>query len=487
MRLDRRFRISLVASAVLAMVVGISVATITAGATSKKPSITYVTPKLNSAAVGEVFAKVPVHAVCQMKVFGKKLEVISRSVKAESGILEFSWTVPPKVTSGVRSVNVICSGEKAVVDIKVQGNTSGRELPLATHIHVQVVRSTEPAKITGKGGVSFPPYGTVLVSAASWFGGHGVNVYSNGSVNDTGYYQCVELANQFMVAEHFGPAIWGNANLLYADAPTTYYDKFLNGSGYVPVPGDLIVLGGGAYGHVVVVDTVAGSYVNVVEQNASPTGRNDIPLSGSTLGTEYGMSVIGIIHAKANGTPPPPPPPPSSGNYGPYLTTNTTIPLNERSAASTGASLTGTLSGGTSVYISCQTKGTNVNGSSIWDKLVNGSYVSDYWVNTPVFASWSPPIPQCSGGSPPPSPTSYGPYHTTNTTIPLNERSTPSTSATITGALPGDSTVYITCQTTGTNVGGTDIWDQLSTGSYVSDYWVNTPNFNAASPPIPHC
>jgi hypothetical protein len=79
------------------------------------------------------------------------------------------------------------------------------------------------------------------------------------------------------------------------------------------VPGDVIVLGAGSqYGHVAVVDQVVGGTVYVVEQNASASGRNGISLSGSTLGTEYGLGVIGVLHARANTAAPPPPPPTTS-------------------------------------------------------------------------------------------------------------------------------------------------------------------------------
>ncbi len=81
---------------------------------------------------------------------------------------------------------------------------------------------------------------------------------------------------------------------------------------------------------------------------------------------------------------------------------------------------------------------------------------------------------------------SYGPYLTLASPS-LNERSAPSTSASITGSLPYHSQIYVQCQTTGTSVDGSDIWDLLTTGSYVSDYWINTPNVGKFSPPIPQC
>ena len=69
----------------------------------------------------------------------------------------------------------------------------------------------------------------------------------------------------------------------------------------------------------------------------------------------------------------------------------------------------------------------------------------------------------------------------------LNERSAPSTSAAVVGSLPYHSTIAIACQTTGSSVNGSAIWDKLSTGPFVSDYYVNTPNVGTYSPGLPQC
>src|SRR5205814_634532 len=46
---------------------------------------------------------------------------------------------------------------------------------------------------------------------------------------------------------------------------------------------------------------VLSNGINVVEQNASPSGLGWIPLSGKTLGVEYsGLYIKGILHAKKN-------------------------------------------------------------------------------------------------------------------------------------------------------------------------------------------
>ena len=80
----------------------------------------------------------------------------------------------------------------------------------------------------------------------------------------------------------------------------------------------------------------------------------------------------------------------------------------------------------------------------------------------------------------------YGPYLTVASPS-LNERSAPSTSATVVGSLPYHSTIYITCQTSGSLVGASTVWDKLTNGAYVSDYWTNTPGQNTWTSSIPPC
>lgn len=56
----------------------------------------------------------------------------------------------------------------------------------------------------------------------------------------------------------------------------------------------------------------------------------------------------------------------------------------------------------------------------------------------------------------------------------LSQCSGPGTGYSVKRSLPYPSTISVTCQTTGTNVSGGNIWDQLTGGGYVSDYWVDT-------------
>jgi surface antigen len=81
---------------------------------------------------------------------------------------------------------------------------------------------------------------------------------------------------------------------------------------------------------------------------------------------------------------------------------------------------------------------------------------------------------------------SFGPYQTLGSPS-LNERTSPSTSAPIVGSLPYHSTIYIKCQTSGSLVGSSYIWDQLTNGAYISDYWTNTPGQDTWTASITRC
>jgi surface antigen len=53
--------------------------------------------------------------------------------------------------------------------------------------------------------------------------------------------------------------------------------------------------------------------------------------------------------------------------------------------------------------------------------------------------------------------------------------------------IANNSAIDITCQVQGQVVNGSDIWNQLADGTFVSDFYCDTSNFNGFSPPIPVC
>ena len=67
----------------------------------------------------------------------------------------------------------------------------------------------------------------------------------------------------------------------------------------------------------------------------------------------------------------------------------------------TSYGITRTLMDGDSVDVVCQTTGESVAGrdgssSNVWDRLIQGDYVADFYIDTPgMTGSFSPPIPRC--------------------------------------------------------------------------------------------
>ena len=62
--------------------------------------------------------------------------------------------------------------------------------------------------------------------------------------------------------------------------------------------------------------------------------------------------------------------------------------------------MTGDLHEGDTVDIACQAQGEVVSEqgwgtSGIWDKLTNGSWASDLYIDTPAIGKFSSGIPQC--------------------------------------------------------------------------------------------
>jgi surface antigen/uncharacterized protein YraI len=161
---------------------------------------------------------------------------------------------------------------------------------------------------------------------------------------------------------------------------------------------------------------------------------------------------------------------------GPYLTLASPS-LNVRSGPSTADPVVGSLPYHSSIMITCQTMGSTVGNSAVWDELSAGQYVSDYWVNTPNDGSYSPGIAEC------------GPSQTYLTTAnpSMSVRSGPSAADSIVGSLAYHSSITIICQTTGASTDGSVIWDEIGAGRFASDEYVNTPGAGTYSPGLAVC
>jgi hypothetical protein len=71
--------------------------------------------------------------------------------------------------------------------------------------------------------------------------------------------------------------------------------------------------------------------------------------------------------------------------------------LHVRTAPSLSAPIVGNLGDGTTINILCQTRGDQVAGSTMWDKINSPvvGYVSDWYTTTPVINNPSPGLPEC--------------------------------------------------------------------------------------------
>lgn len=79
-------------------------------------------------------------------------------------------------------------------------------------------------------------------------------------------------------------------------------------------------------------------------------------------------------------------------------------------------------------------------------------------------------------------------YNVTGTGgVGLRARSASNTSSSIIRTLPEGAAIDIICQTTGETIRGSAIWDKLSDGTYISDFYTTTPVYAAYSPGLPVC
>jgi uncharacterized protein YraI len=151
----------------------------------------------------------------------------------------------------------------------------------------------------------------------------------------------------------------------------------------------------------------------------------------------------------------------------------TTTTVSARSGPTTAYPVVTTYASGATVQVSCQTYGTKVGTTTVWNKLINGTYVTDYYVNTPSNTTYTSLIPGCSL-----------PFQTTTS---LTKRSGPSTSYAAVGTLGSGALAWITCQAPGSKVGTTSVWNRLTDGSYVTDYYVATASNTTYTAPLRRC
>jgi hypothetical protein len=145
------------------------------------------------------------------------------------------------------------------------------------------------------------------------------------------------------------------------------------------------------------------------------------------------------------------------------------------SGPSTAYPIRSTIPASSGIRIVCQTFGPKIGTTTVWDRLIDGTYVTDYYVRTPNKTGYSAPIPGCTF-----------PYQTTINN--LTRRHGPGTAySAYPNPLPIGSLAWISCQRAGSKVGTTAVWDRLTDGSWVTDYYVATPSKTTYSPPNRRC
>ncbi|GLF94042.1 glycoside hydrolase domain-containing protein [Streptomyces yaizuensis] len=151
-------------------------------------------------------------------------------------------------------------------------------------------------------------------------------------------------------------------------------------------------------------------------------------------------------------------------------------PLLVRSGPSPAYTVLRSHAAGASLAVVCQTPGPAVGRTRVWNLLAGGGYVTDHQVTTPSATGYSAPLPRCSH-----------PYQTTEPGGGLAERTGPGVSYPVRARLPQGSLAWVTCQRTGSDVGGTRVWNRLANGRYATDRHVATPGTTGFSAPLPRC
>lgn len=151
------------------------------------------------------------------------------------------------------------------------------------------------------------------------------------------------------------------------------------------------------------------------------------------------------------------------------------LPLNGRSGPTTSSPVVETHPVRGALPVVCQTPGSKVRTTAVWDKLTTGAYVTDFYVSTPSKTTYSKGVPRCR----------Y-PYQVTSPTG-VNKRSGPGVSYPVVASFAPGALAWVTCQRPGSRVGTTRVWDHLVAGGYVTDYYVATPSTTTYSSPLPRC
>lgn len=158
-----------------------------------------------------------------------------------------------------------------------------------------------------------------------------------------------------------------------------------------------------------------------------------------------------------------------------YRVTSTNS-LNGRSGPTTAYPVVRTYPAGSTLSVLCQTTGQQIGGTTVWDRLADGLFVTDYYVSTSSSTGFTAPLPRCT----------Y-PGQVTATDG-LNARTGPGASYSLSGSpVPFGALAWVMCQRAGSTVGTTAVWDRLDDGRWVSDYYVSNGSNTTYTSAVPRC
>ena len=408
-------------------------------------------------------------ATCRLGVRAGHSRLAAPRVRAShSGVVEWSWLVPAKAPSGVWRMRVSClrgrSHGHASRSVRVHTAGSNGFGPLLQHSTGEVLSGLPAnAPVAGKRPVA---------SAAR-------STYSD----PFPWGECTWWAS--LKRPDLWPAVNGNAGDWLSAA-----QRHRIPTGSTPAVGAIAVFfpyvgGAGGYDHVAYVEAVNGDgTIRISEYN----------YDGYHVGPHYrtisARSVSGFIYGGPVSTPAYRPAPSSGGTgYAVYGTGSNG--LFEHTGPDAASPHTRLMHEGAAVTIVCQTQSSSaVHGSTIWDKLADGGYVSDYFVDTPVAGGFTPSIPRCDVPAPStgPPPTGSQQHHIYGAPGGVALRNGPSLANAVVGSVPNGAAVTIVCQTKSASVVGTSaVWDLLTAGSWVPDWYVDTPVVGDYSPGLSQC
>lgn len=305
---------------------------------------------------------------------------------------EWQWTVARSAPGGTWTAAVTCGEGRAAAGATTRFAVPSRPGRSRGRVRL-VVRSSVRARGT-----------TTFADKRGGNGAAGANPYPSGQCT---WYVWSKRPDLPWFPGHSGDAKNWIASANARGIPT----------GTTPVVGAVAVMqpgqyGSGVWGHVAYVEAVSGGTITISEANYGgyrPGHRRTISAAG--LRFIYGGPARAPGSSQPAPTPTPEAAPAGTFRHRVYHTcANGSCGLRTRKSPNLSAEVAGVKNDGDVVDIVCQTTGDRVYGkdgssSTVWDKLFDGSFVSDYYVDTPgVGGAFSPPIPQCSASTPPPPP-----------------------------------------------------------------------------------